>query len=249
MQDAHKKHAIDSPTSDDLGTLRKPSERDGMMPNASEPFGPVPHPSEPFRTVRNTAERSHNHTLTVREAARMFEAAGVARTERSIVKWCLPNKHDVARLDAFFDANERRWFITPESAERAIAEEKAKALRNNNPLPNPSEGVGTAPTTSDAGETIPPGSSAPWSAQVKKLEQEVLDLKILNGGKDFVIDQFRKERVDFVQQIASYSREVGRLETELRQLAGPRTDQKVKHYPPPRDGEAHPGDDGEAVDA
>jgi len=50
----------------------------------------------------------------------------------------------------------------------------------------------------------------------------VLDLKILNGGKDYAIEQYRKERGEFIQQIAGFSREVGRLETELRQLAEPR---------------------------
>jgi hypothetical protein len=31
-------------------------------------------------------------TLTVREVARMFEATGLTRTERSILHWCQPNK-------------------------------------------------------------------------------------------------------------------------------------------------------------
>ena len=57
------------------------------IPSPSADFGNVPHNSEPFRTVRNDAEdfrivpqipeRKESHTLTVREVARMFEAAGV----------------------------------------------------------------------------------------------------------------------------------------------------------------------------
>ena len=55
--------------------------------------------------------------MTVREVARLFEAAGVARTERSITNWCQPNKMGVARLENYFDPNERKYFISPKSAE------------------------------------------------------------------------------------------------------------------------------------
>ena len=56
----------------------------------------------------------------------MFEEAGVARTERSVVNWCRPTAGGEPRLNSFFDPNERKHFITPESADRAIAEEIAK---------------------------------------------------------------------------------------------------------------------------
>ena len=103
-----------------------PAEDFGNLPNASESFGTVPQPSESFRIVRNTAERTDKHTLTVREVARLFEQAGVPRTERSIVNWSHLNRQGVARLDAFFDENEGRYYITPESVSRAIEEERAK---------------------------------------------------------------------------------------------------------------------------
>ena len=62
----------------------------------------------------------------MREVARLFEQAGVPRTERSIIKWCRLNWQGVARLDAFFDENERRYYITPQSVTRAIEDERAK---------------------------------------------------------------------------------------------------------------------------
>ena len=62
--------------------------------------------------MRNAAERTEQHTLTVREVARFFEQAGVPRTERSIINWCRLNRHGVARLDSFFDENEGRYYIT-----------------------------------------------------------------------------------------------------------------------------------------
>src|ERR1051325_3541719 len=139
---------------------QEPSEKVGPVPNASEQFGTIPYHSEPFRTVptgsesfrtpRNRSERRSAHTLTVKEVARMFEAAGVSRTERSIVKWCQPSRHDMTRLDAFFDSNERKWFITQESVELAIAEEKARAVRRNEAVPNDSEPDGSIPKGSES---------------------------------------------------------------------------------------------------
>ncbi len=65
----------------------------------------------------------------------MFEAAGVARTERSIVNWCQQNALGVVRLDADFDPNERKYYLTQESVERAIAEKRPRP-RKSMRLPN-----------------------------------------------------------------------------------------------------------------
>src|SRR5437763_1621896 len=62
----------------------------------------------------------------LREVARLFEQAGVPRTKRSIINWGRHNRQGVARLDAFFDDNEGRYYITPQNVTRAIEEERAK---------------------------------------------------------------------------------------------------------------------------
>src|SRR4051794_557737 len=103
------------------------AERFRNVPNTAESFGSIPKDSAPFRTVpntsesfgnlRNTSARKEGHTVTTREAARLFEAAGVARTERSIVNWCQANRTGIARLDAYYDPNERKYFITQESVQ------------------------------------------------------------------------------------------------------------------------------------
>lgn len=72
--------------------MQNDSENFRMIPKASESFGKVRNDSAQFGNVPKLSERKENHSLTVREAARMFEAAGVARTERSIVNWCQLNK-------------------------------------------------------------------------------------------------------------------------------------------------------------
>lgn len=193
------------------------SEPFRTVPQAAESFGTVPHAAEIFRAVPNAAARSDQHTLTVREVARMFEAAGVARTERSIVNWCQPNRQGIARLDAFFDLNERRWFITAQSVELAIQEELARSAKTAELVPHANE------ANSAAEDQIRDQPAAPEnpSIEVKSLRQEIIDLKILNGGKDFFIEQLRKEREGLLEQLVDSSRKLGELETRLLQLESP----------------------------
>lgn len=117
-------------TPDAFGNVPKPSEDFGKVPHDAEAFRTIPKDAEGFGSMPHSAERTENHTLTVREVARMFEAAGVARTERSITNWCRATAQGMARLDAHFDPNDRKYYITPQSVERAIAEEKAKMARH-----------------------------------------------------------------------------------------------------------------------
>lgn len=199
------------------------SEPFRTFPQISESFGKVPHAAESFRNLPNTSERTDNHTLTVREVSRMFEVAGVARTERSIVNWCQPNPQGMARLDAYFDMNDRRWFITPQSVESAIAEEKAKAVKTGQ---NPSEPVTAIPQLSEVEESAArsrPSAGADTGTSTG-LEKELMDLQILNRGKDYFIEQLQREREAMLEKLVSGSHRIGELETRLLQLAAPRNE-------------------------
>jgi hypothetical protein len=200
----------------DSSTAQNGSESFRTIPKVSESFGKVRNDSARFGDVPHSSERKQNHTLTVREAARMFEAAGVARTERSITNWCWPNRQGVARLDSYFDPNERRYYITPESVELAIAEEKAKAAK----IYESSEPIGNVPKDSERAKDV----SESDDGRVRELERENLDLKIANRGKDYLIEQMQNERTGFFDQLLSASRKVGELETRLLRLEGPRGD-------------------------
>jgi hypothetical protein len=227
--------------SDPVGTPPTPSAPDGIVPNATEPFRNVPNVSADFRSVPPSSvpggtvpsgsaafgpRRKETHTLTVREVARLFEAAGVARTERSVTKWCQPNPHGLARLDAYYDPNERRYFVTRQSVDAAIAEEKARQARfpvEPRPAapirtePNPPEPSGPAPSRT---ETRPRSSEAEPEA-VAQLRRELRDLQITNRGKDYFIERLEKERDRMLQQVVEANRTVGQLETRLLQLGGP----------------------------
>ncbi len=196
----------------------------GEVPNDSESFRTIPNDSESLRNVPKVSERKENHTLTVREAARMFETAGVARTERSITNWCQPNKSGIARLDAYFDPNERRYFITPQSTELAIQEEKAKAVKGA----RTAEPVETIPHGSEKAQERDMMDSEADMERLRELEKEVMDLKITNRGKDYFIEQLQKERngfalerQEYVAQLVRVNRTMGELEAKLLQIASP----------------------------
>jgi len=201
------------------------SERSGNIPHDSESFGNLPQSSEDFRVLRNDSERKENHTLTVREVARMFEAAGVARTERSIINWCQPNKMGVPRLDCYFDPNERRYFISLQSVELAIKEEQAKTSKTL----QSSEPDRSAPKASEI-NTDNSASSRDniESDEAKSLEREVRDLRITNQAKDYYIDRLEKERENFVEKLMISSHRVGELEAKLLQLGPPQKEETME---------------------
>jgi hypothetical protein len=140
----------------------------------------------------------------------------------------------VGRLDAFFDLNERRYFITPQSVELAIQEELAKGARTTDqpmtgPLPNASERKATREQVTDADPE-----------DGKSFRQEIMDLKITNRAKDMFIEQLQKEREGFAQERAGYverlmgfNRKVGELEAALQQLGSGRTGKPADAGQPP----------------
>ena len=151
-------------------------------------------------------------TLTVREVARMFEQAGTPRTERSIINWCQPNRQGVARLDAFFDENEHRCYLTPESVNRAIEEERARANATAQTSPAETD----VPKASETARST--GQEPNDSGQTKELERKNRDLEIATRGKDLYIEQLEKDRVQAIEKMIGMSRYVGELETQVRQL-------------------------------
>ena len=214
-------------TAEDFGTVPKPAEPFRTIPNSAETFGSVPQPAESAGILPPLLERKANHTLTVREVARMFETAGVARTERSIVNWCQPNRMGICRLDCYFDPNERKYFITPESVERAIQEEQSRAVRAGEPAPS-QESLPKVAAPSARKETA---ADEHESGDPKGLRQELFDLKITNRAKDMFIEQLQKEREGFalerqsyVERLMTFNRKVGELETRVLQLRAPRPD-------------------------
>jgi len=186
-------------------------------PQASAEFRTLPNTAEDFGKIPQAAERKDNHTLTVRETARMFETAGVARTERSVINWCQPNRQGIARLDSYYDPNERKYYITPQSVEAVIQEEIQRANKSNEPSASESFGTSVAHVKHSG------NANAGDDKRLKELEREIFDLKIANRGKDYLIDQLNMERKSFFDQLLNANRTVGQLETKLNQLDAPKS--------------------------
>lgn len=212
--------------SEDLGNIPQPSAPFGNLPQDSETFGTIPNASETFRTVRNISERTQNHTLTVQEVARLFEKAGVPRTERSIINWCRHNRQGVARLEAFFDENEGRYFITPQSVTRAIEEERAKHPAVTPPpemdLPNHSETNGKAPSENNN------RTAELDDEEARDLRRKVMDLEITNRVKEQLLERLNKElqkaedeRHNYIERLITDNRRIGELESQLLQIGAP----------------------------
>jgi hypothetical protein len=226
----------------------------------SEPFGTVRNDSEAFGTVPNLSEeleRVEKYSLTVREATRMFEEAGVPRTERSIVKWCTPNPHGVPRLMCRFDTNDRRWSITEESVRIAIAEEVAKQREIEARNPQAAEhgaqhdGHAERPMENEQRDQrdnrvferaeIPSGGEIPTAEKdkiIRELEYKIRDEQIASRAKDMVINRMENEHMHLMDQVAKWSRQVGVLETRLLQIEGP----KQTHSDVPNASEQHQDD-------
>jgi hypothetical protein len=60
--------------------------------------------------------------------------------------------------------------------------------------------------------------------KVQEMEREIMDLKIANRGKDYLIDQLNKERTGFFEKLLSATRTVGQLETKLLHLGAPKSE-------------------------
>jgi hypothetical protein len=206
------------PMPESFGAIPPAAEGEVEIPQASAEFRTVPNATEEFGKVPQVAERTENHTLTVRETARMFETAGVARTERSVINWCQPNRQGITRLDSYHDPNERKYYITPQSVEAVIQEEIQRAQKKGE-VPD-SEAFGSSVTHVKHSQTTGRLAAAD-ERKVLELEREIRDLKITNRAKDMFIEQLKNDRADFFDKLLSPNRTMNQLETKLHQLDGP----------------------------
>jgi hypothetical protein len=91
----------------------------------------------------------------------------------------------------------------------------------------PSEPVGTLWNDAQRTAERTGTSSQGDRGRIHELEHEVLELKILNKGKDYFVERLQKEREAFANERREYvdhliasNRKIGELETKLLQLEG-----------------------------
>ena len=94
------------------------SQQQFQGPTASDHDRPSPTTSDvdrPRPTMSSVRREEHN--LTTREALQLFEISGLPRNQRSIERYCADGK-----LDAFFDSDEQRYYVSRASVDRLIGQ-------------------------------------------------------------------------------------------------------------------------------
>jgi hypothetical protein len=178
-----------------------------------------------------TKRDASRHTLTIKQSAQLFASLGVPRSPRSVQRFCEPGNLDAIRVKG---EKTERYFIDPVSVERY-----AKELRQLENISQIGSDVSRHDVTqhdmsrSDATDSNP--SVVPAAAfksdhqseglltRVDTLEKEKLQLQIDRAAKEQVIGHMIDERRQLVDQLTALSRENGRLEMHVQQLAAPAT--------------------------
>jgi hypothetical protein len=179
------------------------------------------------------------YTLGAEEASRLFLEAGVPRSPRTIDRYCKSGHLVCMKVDT--ERNEK-YLITSESVAARIKELQQAV---------PSGHVETYPDMSSHVETQPDMSRHDYindqklveekrklEEKIAELERENLDLKITNRGKDYFVEELRKDRENFevvrkemTQQLIDQSRRVGELEVKVNLLEAPRPEPRTTEYP------------------
>ena len=191
-------------------------------------------PSE-FAEVRlghetKSRARMEEHTLAVREVARIFEESGLDVTERTVLNWCHPNKRDGSyRLDCYFDLVEKRYYITPQSVQAVIPKDRVGArVPKGSPLQSQLPSGASEQSESFQKEDAEPSADIPKAARdsIRDLEQKQYLLEVESKAKDVAIKKYQDMQDHVYEFVAEQGKMIGGLEQKVRQLESPKS-----HHP------------------
>ena len=215
MEENGKQQNIPTPAPD------RPPESPPTLPTTD-----AGHDAPPVPTF--DATQRAEYTITTREALAVFYRSGLYRTPRSIERYCKQGK-----LECFLDPDHKRYYVKPVSVDTLIRLIKEENTRQPTPPPFTPLGdtdVRTAntPPTSVPNPGAPPvGDNGEENEDVRKLQNEILILKIADGAKEKIIahlaSQITGDRKQFISELVQHTRKVGELEQKLLQLEGPKT--------------------------
>ena len=173
------------------------------------------------------------YTLDVDQASALFSDAGVPRSPRTIDRYCKSGHLVCMKIDT--ERNEK-YLITRESVTERIKElQQVIPSGHVETQRDMSRHVGTQPDMSrhDAPlDQITDEEKTKLEERIKELERENIDLKITNRGKDYFVEELKKEREYFevvrremTQQLIAQSERVGELQVQLHQIEAPRREE------------------------
>ncbi len=170
-------------------------------------------------TSRNdAAERDQaRHTLSAEETSVIFADAGVPRSVRTVQRYCKKGHLDCITIDTEIS---EKYLIERNSVERRIKElqQLDRILRSTVDATSREETRHDAPGHA----TSRHDRSENTSTKSAELEQENLQLTIDRAAKEQVINHLVKERKEQVAQLTEQGRQIGILETRLKQIEAPR---------------------------
>ena len=204
--------------------------------NTSENFRDIQNPSEAYSSLQKGSERATgigrgkkypgaeipegdvskaNFSLIMEEAYAEFERKGERRSVRMIAEYC-----KTGELVCYYDSDDKRWHLTPESVQQKIS--KIKSLNVRKPQgtsealsedlkssQRTSQPHGTHETQESTGNTNEEGRTL--RAKVRRMEVEA------DVNKRY-IEKLEEEREKFIERMISQSHQIGSLEKENEQL-------------------------------
>jgi hypothetical protein len=172
-------------------------------------------------------DQAAQFSLSVDAAAALFVQAHVARSPRTISRYCENGYLECTKIDT---ETYQKYLISPASVERRIQELQSIAVASHvstQPVMARHDAPRHDTSSHDeqfdeprqaSGETI-----STQEKRIKELEAENIDLKITNKGKDYFISELKEQNAALVDRVTKFSRYVGILKTKLLQLEAPKT--------------------------
>lgn len=224
-----------------MNNFQEPSQHATTSDNG--PHRPIVSDTEGQRPTLSEADKAKKN-LTVKEVEKLLAVAGFPRDERSIQRYCKQGS-----LDGELHPDDHEYYISLASVEKLIKKfQDAQSRRAFGPFadsgPAVSDGIRhAAPLPRQEPDARQPEAEHP---RLQALENEVTTLKREKKEleeKHFTVsyekkaseqmvtmlrDQLKEDRKEFFQQMDKLMKEVGetkqlvgRLETQLKQIAAP----------------------------
>ena len=175
------------------------------------------------------------YTLNVDQASALFSNAGVPRSPRTIDRYCKAGHLICIKIET--ERNEK-YLITRESVTARITELQQVIPSGHVETQRDMSGhVESRPDMSRHDATLDQTTNdekTKLEKRIKELELENLDLKITNRGKDYFVEELKKQqekfetiRKEMTQQLIDHSHRVGELEGVIHhaQIEAPRREE------------------------
>ena len=194
------------------------ADKDGQWQTTSDSVSQRPTEADSVGQSPPKEKRSAAHTLTVLQVYEQFKGAGVIRSLRSIDRWAMQGRFDAALYSE--GGGQQKYYITPESAEAVLTEEKGKDIDRGLLKAMPDSGGPAKTVTNEPADDQ--AKLEELRARVKELEHENLDIKASNIGYQTAVGNYQQQAKFFVEKLEALARENGKLEGQMAQLGAPK---------------------------